>query len=147
MLHDGKGIVWLDGDVLRHGLNVDLSFSQKDRTENIRRTAEVARLLNASGALVISSLISPNAAQREVAREIIGPDRFIEVYVKASLDACESRDPHGLYARARTGDVANFTGVHSAYEPPENPRLILDTEKHSVEQCVEQLLAMLHAFS
>jgi len=147
MLQDGKGIVWLDGDVLRHGLNSDLSFSQKDRSENIRRTAEVARLLNASGALVISSLISPNEAQRELAREIIGPTGFVEVYVKASLDLCESRDPHGLYARARAGDVANFTGVHSAYEAPQNPRLILDTEKHSVDECVEQLLAVLRTIS
>jgi bifunctional enzyme CysN/CysC len=147
LMSSGTGIVWLDGDALRSGLNADLGFSRRDRSEHIRRTAEVAKLLNASGALVVCSLISPGADQRALARQIVGEDSFYEVYVNASLAACEKRDPHGLYARARSGDLAQFTGVDSAYEPPLSPHIVLDTENNSVERCVQQLLDFLRALS
>lgn len=143
MLSVGTSLVWLDGDVLRSGLNSDLGFSRRDRTENIRRTAEVARLLNAQGATVVCSLISPLREQRELAKSIIGNNAFYEVYIKASVSACEARDPHGLYQRARSGDVAEFTGVDALYEPPESPHLTLDTENSSVEQCLQEILAFL----
>jgi bifunctional enzyme CysN/CysC len=147
LMSAGTGVFWLDGDVLRSGVNADLGFSQRDRTEHIRRTAEVAKLLNASGALVVCSLISPSVDQRAMARQIIGDDAFCEVYVSASLSVCESRDPHGLYARARSGDVAEFTGIDAAYEPPQTPHLTLDTENDDVEQCTQKLVAFLQEFS
>jgi bifunctional enzyme CysN/CysC len=143
----GGVVVWLDGDSLRSGVNADLGFSRRDRTEHIRRTAELAKLLNASGVLVVCSLISPFADQRAMAREIIGEDSFVEVHVKASLAVCEERDPHGLYARARAGDVAEFTGVDASYEPPLTPRITLDTEKSSIDQCAEQLLSVVRTWS
>ncbi len=147
LMSSGAGVVWLDGDTLRSGLNADLGFSRRDRSEHIRRTAEVAKLLNASGALVVCSLISPGTEQRALARQIIGEDSFYEVYVNASLAVCESRDPHGLYARARSGDLAEFTGIASAYEPPQSPHLVLDTENCAVERCVEQVLEFLQSLS
>lgn len=147
VLAQGSGVVWLDGEVLRSGLNVDLGFSRRDRTEHIRRTAEVARLLNSAGALVVCSLISPRIDQRAMAREIVGAQAFYEVYVKAPLEVCEARDPHGLYARARSGDVAEFTGIDSEYEPPQTPHLVLDTESGDVERCVQQVLDLLQALS
>jgi bifunctional enzyme CysN/CysC len=143
VVESGGGIVWLDGDTLRSGLNSDLGFSKQDRTENIRRTAEIAKLLNNSGILVVCSLISPGADQRALARAIVGKDAFFEVYVRASLAACEARDPHGLYARARSGDVAEFTGIDAGYEPPTDPKLVLDTEQMSLAECTEQLLSMI----
>ena len=143
MLSTGTSMVWLEGDVLRSGLNVDLGFSRRDRTENIRRTAEVAKLLNAAGALVVCSLISPLAEQRALAQAVVGEGAFYEVYVKASVAICEARDPHGLYQRARSGDVAEFTGVDATYEPPIEPHLTLDTEIHSIEECLQKLLAFL----
>ncbi len=139
----GGGIVWLDGDSLRSGVNADLGFSRRDRTEHIRRTAEMAKLLNTSGILVVCSLISPFQEQRELARQIIGADSFIEVYVKASLEVCEERDPHGLYARARAGDLAQFTGIDASYEAPLEPDLILDTERSTVQECSSALLSLL----
>jgi bifunctional enzyme CysN/CysC len=141
----GGVVVWLDGDSLRTGLSSDLGFSPEDRAEHIRRTAQVAKLLNASGILVICSLITPANDQRALAREIIGAGSFVEVYVKASLSVCEARDPHGLYAKARAGSVQQFTGVGSAYETPSEPDIILDTEKLSVGECVAVLLEEMRA--
>jgi bifunctional enzyme CysN/CysC len=143
----GGVVVWLDGDSLRSGVNADLGFSRRERTEHIRRTAEFAKLLNSSGVFVICSLISPFADQRALARQIIGENAFIEVYVKASLAVCEERDPHGLYARARAGHVPEFTGVDASYEAPLSPRLTLDTEGLSVDQCSQHLLSLLRSWS
>ena len=140
-------VVWLDGDTVRRGLNLDLGFTRRDRTENIRRTAEVAKLLNDSGICVICSLISPLREQRALAREIIGPEGFIEVLVQASLGTCEARDPHGLYSRARAGLVPEFTGVDGEYEAPESPDVVLDTENFNIESCVDKLVALLSSRS
>lgn len=141
----GELIVWLDGDTLRAGVSADLGFSRRERTEHIRRTAEIAKLLNASGISVVCSLISPFLDQRQLALDVIGRERFFEVYVRASLETCESRDPHGLYARARAGDVAEFTGIDSAYEEPRQPDIVLDTEKGDVEACASQLFELLQS--
>lgn len=130
----------LDGDVVRHGLNRDLGFSVDDRKENIRRIAEVAKILNDVNVLVIAAFIAPLRTYREMAREIVGDNRFIEVHVSTSVEVCERRDPKGLYAKARAGLISDFTGVSSVYEPPRSAALVLDTEKLSLEQCVELLL-------
>jgi adenylylsulfate kinase len=124
---DRRPCAVLDGDNLRHRLNRDLGFSEADRFENVRRAAEVARLMNDVGLIVIASLISPYRDDRAAARHIIGDERFVEVYVSTSLNVCESRDPKGLYRKARRGEIVDFTGVSSPYEPPSAPRLALDT--------------------
>ncbi len=141
-LHTARRHVYvLDGDNLRFGLNRDLSFSNADRSENIRRIAEVARLLNDAGTIVLVPVISPFRDDRENARRIIGADRFCEIHVATPLEVCEGRDAKGLYRRARAGEIEEFTGISSPYEPPERPFLRLDTTGRSVEECVEELLA------
>jgi adenylylsulfate kinase len=130
----------LDGDNVRHGLNSDLGFSREDRTENIRRIAEVAGLLADSGIIAISACISPFAADRAHARAVAGEGRFVEVYVKASLAACEKRDPKQLYSKARAGHIPEFTGISSPYEVPENPDLVVDTEALDVGGCASAVL-------
>ncbi len=132
----------LDGDNLRHGLNRDLGFSQEDRTENIRRVAEVAGLMNDAGLVVITAFISPYREQRERARRIIGEGQFIEAFVDSSLELCESRDPKGLYRKARCGEIPCFTGVSDPYEPPLSPELTVSTNC-SVEHSSRQILAHL----
>ncbi|MGV2288501.1 adenylyl-sulfate kinase [Trinickia sp. YCB016] len=126
---EGRPCAVLDGDHLRYGLNRDLGFSDEDRRENVRRTAEVARLMNDAGLIVIASLISPNRGDRSAARQIVGEDRFIEVYVSTPIAVCEARDPKGLYRKARQGEIRDFTGVSSPYEPPLAPSLIVDTAR------------------
>lgn len=128
---EGYAVYRLDGDNLRGGLNRDLGFSDSDRSENIRRAAEVAALLNDAGVSVICSFISPFEADRSRAKEIIGAEHFLEVYINASLEACEQRDPHGLYAKARRGEIRQFTGVSSPYEPPASAWATVHTEKIS----------------
>ena len=123
----------LDGDNLRFGLNKDLGFQQRDRDENIRRVAETAKLFNDSGLITICSFISPSAGQREQAKKIIGAENFIEVYVKSSLATCEQRDPKGLYKKARSGEIQNFTGITAPYDIPTNPKIIIDTEQNDLE--------------
>ncbi|MDD4297430.1 MAG: adenylyl-sulfate kinase [Ruminiclostridium sp.] len=135
----GKSVYRLDGDNIRFGLNSDLGFSETDRFENIRRIAEVCALFQDAGLIVIASFISPLSCMRQIAREKAG-NNFVEVYVKASVEACAKRDPKGLYEKALKGDIENFTGVSAPYEEPENPELILDTEKDSIEDCVKQLI-------
>ncbi|WP_206955648.1 adenylyl-sulfate kinase [Trinickia acidisoli] len=130
--------VVLDGDVLRTGLNAGLGFSSADRRENIRRTAEVASLFKAEGFVVICALISPAAAQRKLARAIVG-ERFFEVHVSSDLSVCEARDPKGLYAKARSGTLAEFTGVSSPYEVPTAPDLALDTRHSSIAESLDEL--------
>ncbi len=119
----------LDGDNLRCGLNRDLGFSERDRRENVRRAAEVARTMNDVGLTVITSFVSPLREDRAAAREIVGNTRFVEVYVSTSLQVCESRDPKGLYRKARQGELTNFTGVSAPYEPPLEPALAIDTAR------------------
>jgi adenylylsulfate kinase len=129
----------LDGDNVRMGLNKDLGFSDNDRKENIRRIAEVANLFSDSGTLTLTAFISPFIEDRKIARDIIG-DNFIEVWVKADLDTCEVRDPKGLYKKARLGEIKNFTGIDSPYESPENPELIIETDKLDIEQSIEIII-------
>ena len=130
----------LDGDNIRHGLNQDLGFSKEERVENIRRIGEVAALFADAGLIVITAFISPFRADRALVRALVPEGEFFEVYVRASLEACERRDPKGLYAKARAGVIRDFTGIDSPYEPPERPELVLDTERDSVEINVERLL-------
>lgn len=142
VINSEKGIpvYRLDGDSLRMGLNNDLGFSEKDRLENVRRTAEVAMLFANAGFIVIVSLITPLQSMRTLARKIIGNDRFIDIYVKASLESCESRDPKGLYKKARKGDIEEFTGIDSPFDEVLDASLIIDTEKCSIENSVEQII-------
>jgi adenylyl-sulfate kinase len=133
----------LDGDVLRRGLNRDLGFTDADRSENIRRTAEVARLMVDAGLIVIVSLISPFRVDRAFARSCFAPDRFCEVFVDAPLAVCEQRDPKGLYAKARRGELARMTGIDSPYESPEQPELHLRTDTDNALECGEQVLSWL----
>lgn len=130
----------LDGDNVRHGLNRDLGFSPEDRTENIRRISEVAKLMMDAGSIVMTAFISPYRADRDGAREIAPADSFIEVFCKCSLEECERRDPKGLYKKARAGKIPEFTGISAPYEEPENPELTLETDKFSIEECVRQVL-------
>ena len=139
-LHEaGRHVYVLDGDNLRFGLNRDLAFSKADRSENIRRVAEVARLFNDAGTIAVVPVISPFREDRERARTIIGADRFVEVYLSTSLAVCEARDVKGLYRKARAGELSEFTGISSPYEPPEVPSLVLDTAVQELLGCVEQL--------
>lgn len=133
----------LDGDNLRHGLNRDLGFTEIDRVENIRRASEVAALIADTGAICICALISPFSADRELARSTMEPGRFFEIHVDAPLEIAEQRDPKGLYKRARSGDIANFTGIDSPYEPPTNPDLRIDTTTTDVENAVALIVHLL----
>lgn len=140
VLHgDGRMTVILDGDNLRTGLNSNLGFSDDDRTENVRRVAETAKLLAGQGIIVFVSVITPLRKHRAAAKEIIGPD-FHEIYVKADFETCARRDPKGLYAKAQEGKIGQFTGKDSGFEEPENPALVLDTEARSADQCAADLL-------
>jgi adenylylsulfate kinase len=135
----------LDGDNVRHGLNKNLGFSPADRTENIRRIAEVAKLFTDCGVLVLTSFISPYRSDRDAARALFAEGDFVEVFVDASLATCEARDPKGLYKKARAGEIPEFTGISAPYEPPERPELVLDTAALSVEASVAALLRHLEA--
>ena len=143
LIEAGHACFVLDGDNIRHGLNRDLGFSPSDRQENIRRIAEVAKLFNDAGLFVITAFISPYREDRGAAREIIGTDRFVEVYLNASLDVCERRDPKGLYAKARAGQIAEFTGVSAPYEPPLAPDVTIDTGTSSLGESVVTLFDFL----
>lgn len=133
----------LDGDNVRHGLNNDLGFGEADRKENIRRIGEVSKLFVESGQIVLTAFISPYRADRQIVRDLMGEGEFLEVYVKCSVETCEKRDPKGLYKKARNAEIPNFTGISAPYEEPNHPEVMLDTEQHSIEQCVEQLTAIL----
>jgi len=143
-LHDrGKLTYILDGDNIRHGLNRNLGFSPEDRTENIRRIGEVAKLFTDAGAIVFTSFISPYRADRDQVREIMGEGDFVEVYVAASLDVCEDRDVKGLYKKARAGEIPEFTGISAPYEEPLRPELVIDTGGQTVDQSVAALVEYL----
>ena len=132
----------LDGDNIRHGLNKNLGFSPEDRTENIRRIGEVAKLFNDAGVITATAFISPYRADRDEARKISG-DSFIEIYTKCSLEKAEERDPKGLYKKARAGEIKEFTGISAPYEEPENAELVVDTTQADIETCVNQVLDFL----
>lgn len=141
---EGKHTYLLDGDILRHGLCSDLNFSAEARRENIRRAGEVAALFADAGVIVIAAFISPFRADRERVRQCLPAGRFIEVFVNAPLAVCEQRDVKGLYARARAGQLKEFTGVSAPYEPPENPEIDLHTDLLTPPQAVAQILSYLH---
>ena len=133
----------LDGDNVRAGINRDLGFGPDDRRENIRRVAEVAKLMNEAGLVVVTAFISPYRADRDMARSIVGAERFIEVHLDAPLEVCEGRDPKGLYKKARSGEIAEFTGISAPYEPPPKADIVLNTARESVSESVDRLLGML----
>ena len=135
----------LDGDNVRHGLNSNLDFSEAGRTENIRRISEVSKLMLESGSIVMTAFISPINKDRSEARKLISNDDFIEIYCKASLETCETRDVKGLYKRARAGEIKNYTGIDSPYEVPENPELIIDTDNQSLDASVSTILKFLES--
>jgi adenylylsulfate kinase len=130
----------LDGDNVRLGLNNDLGFSSKDRTENIRRIAEVARLFNEAGIIVLSAFISPLASDRAQARKLISPENFIEIFINCPLHVCEKRDVKGLYAKARKGLIPNFTGIDAPFENPKQPNLTISTEAEAPAASLKKLL-------
>ena len=130
----------LDGDNVRHGLCNDLGFSDQDREENIRRVGEVCKLFADAGLIVMSAFISPFTSDRRMVRKLFPAGEFIEVFMDTPLETCESRDPKGLYQKARAGQITHFTGIDSPYEVPAHPEIRLDTSRHSVEECVESLI-------
>ena len=138
--HQNKHSVILDGDNTRLGINHDLGFTNADRTENNRRVAEIAKLFMESGNIVICSFISPFQNDRDLSKQIIGNENYVEVFVDCSLEACENRDVKGMYKQARKGELESFTGISSPYEIPTNPQLILQTEELNLQQCADLLL-------
>ena len=133
----------LDGDNVRHGLCGDLSFSIEDRTENIRRIAEVAKLMMEAGVITLTAFISPFRAEREKARLIFPHGEFLEIYCRAPIEICEQRDVKGLYAKARKGEIKDFTGISSPYEEPSNPELVVDTGTDKLENCTARVIELL----
>ncbi len=136
----------LDGDNIRSGINNNLGFSTEDRTENIRRIAEVAKLYLDSGVICINSFISPTKPIRDLAKSIIGADDFIEIYINAPLEVCEARDVKGLYKKARSGTIKGFTGIDAPYEAPQNPALEIRTDQTSIEEATQQILTYIKPF-
>lgn len=144
LLHEqGKHSFVLDGDNIRMGLNKNLGFSAEDRAENIRRIGEVAKLFAYSGTLTLTAFISPYKADRDKVRAMLQPGEFIEIYVNASLDTCEKRDPKGLYKKARAGELKNFTGIDDPYEAPEAPELTLDSDGKGIDELAGEVVAYL----
>jgi bifunctional enzyme CysN/CysC len=139
----GRHTFLLDGDNVRHGLNRDLGFTEADRIENIRRVGEVARLMADAGLIVLTAFISPFRAERHMVRRMIPEGEFFEIFVDTPLAEAEKRDAKGLYAKARAGEIKNFTGIDSPYEEPEAPELVVDTEEHSAEECAALVVAKL----
>jgi bifunctional enzyme CysN/CysC len=140
----GKHTFVLDGDNVRHGLNRDLGFTEADRVENIRRVAEVSKLFVEAGLITLVAFISPFRAEREMARGLVGPGEFIEIFVNTPLETCEQRDPKGLYKKARRGELQNFTGLDSPYEPPENPELTLNARTESAGDLADRVVDFMH---
>lgn len=144
ILHQlGKRSYVLDGDNIRMGLNKNLGFSAEDRAENIRRIGEVAKLFAHSGTITITAFISPYRADRDAVRALMGPGEFIEVYVNASLETCEARDPKGLYKKARAGEIKGFTGISDPYEAPNAPELTLDADSKGIDELAQEVVAYL----
>lgn len=143
LFDEGHLVYRLDGDNIRHGLNNDLGFEEKDRQENIRRVGEVAKLFSDAGLIVITSFISPYRRDRDVARNLFEKNDFFEIYISCPLEVCEARDPKGMYQKARAGKIQHFTGIHDPYEAPEYPDLILETQKNSISESLEKLFFFL----
>ena len=137
----------LDGDNVRHGLTSNLDFSNEDRKENIRRIGEVTKLMMEAGLIILTAFISPFREDRIAVRNLISDGDFIEIYCKASLETCEARDLKGLYKRARLGEIKNYTGINSPYEIPDNPELIIDIDKESLEESVSKIVSFLQTKS
>jgi adenylylsulfate kinase len=143
LLEQGRVVYVLDGDNIRFGLNKDLGFSPADRTENIRRIGEVAKLFADASAITLTAFISPYREDRDKVRAILPEDTFIEAWVNASVEVCEERDPKGLYKKARAGQIPEFTGISAPYEAPASPELELRTAEHDLEACAHQVIAYL----
>jgi adenylylsulfate kinase len=143
LVAQGKHTYLLDGDNVRHGLCGDLSFSDKDRVENIRRISEVAKLFVDSGTLVITAFISPFKADRDYCREILDDKEFVEIFIDTPLEVCEARDPKGLYKKARSGDIPHFTGIDSEYQAPVNPEITVNFQDEDAVATAERLYALL----
>ena len=143
LFNKGCKTLVLDGDNVRHGLNSNLDFSDDDRKENIRRIGEVAKLMLESGLIIMTAFISPFREDRAAVRNLISNSDFIEIYCKAGLETCEARDVKGLYKRARAGEIKNYTGIDSPYEAPENPELIIDTDKETLDESVSKIYSFL----
>jgi len=139
----GRLVYLLDGDNIRHGMNANLGFSPEDRTENIRRIGEVAKLFTDAGLICLTAFVSPYRADRDKVRELLAPGDFVEVYVEASLETCEARDTKGLYAKARAGEIPEFTGISAPYEAPEKAELVLDTNGKTIEESARELVEYL----
>ncbi len=139
----GIHTIVLDGDNIRMGLNKNLGFSAEDRAENIRRIGEVAKLFATSGTIVGTAFISPYKADRDKVRAILAPGEYVEIYVNASLETCEKRDPKGLYKKARAGELKNFTGIDDPYEAPEKPELVLDSDNKGIAELAQEVVAYL----
>lgn len=140
--HDKRTYV-LDGDNIRHGLNKDLSFTPEDRKENIRRIGEVTKLFVDVGIIIFTAFISPYKKDREAVRQLFKKGEFIEVYVKCPLEECERRDPKGWYRKAKMGEIPNYTGISAPYEAPENPELVLRTDRNDINRCVDEVISYL----
>lgn len=143
LFNEGKQTYRLDGDNVRHGLNKNLGFSPEDHTENIRRIGEVAKLMVDAGSITVTAFISPYKQDRDNVRAILEDGEFIEVYTKCSVEECEKRDPKGLYKKARSGEIPEFTGISAPYEAPDHPEIILDTEHESIDQSVDRVIQYL----
>ena len=141
LTEQGKHTYLLDGDNVRHGLNKNLGMSDQDRTENIRRVSEVAKLMVDAGLVVITAFISPFRDDRDAARALFEDGEFVEVFADAPLEECEKRDPKGLYKKARAGEIKEFTGIDSPYEAPANAEVVINTAEHDIGECVRQLIA------
>ena len=141
----GRTSYVLDGDNVRHGLCRDLGFTEQDRVENIRRIGELAKLFLDAGIITLAAFISPYAADRQNVRELVGPENFIEIYCRCPVEVCEARDPKGNYAKARSGIIANFTGISAPYQAPSNPALTVDTDRTGIEEsAMAAVLTLLH---
>lgn len=143
LMEQGHLCYILDGDNVRHGLNRDLGFSMEDRKENIRRIAEVAALMNEAGVIVVTAFISPYRSDRAAARDVIGEESFVEVFVDTPIEVCEQRDPKGLYKKARSGEIQQFTGVSDAYEAPANPQIAIPTQELDPGQASSTIIVQL----
>ncbi|MCA9088879.1 MAG: adenylyl-sulfate kinase [Planctomycetaceae bacterium] len=141
----GKHTYLLDGDNIRMGLNKNLGFSPEDRTENIRRIGEVAKLFSDAGLITSTAFISPYKADRDLVRAMLPEGEFVEILVEASLETCEERDPKGLYKKARAGEIKGFTGIDAPYEAPEKPELVLDSNSKGIDELADEVIAFLEA--
>ena len=143
LFEQGRAVSVLYGQNMRQGLSRDLGFTADDRSENLRRSAEVARIVNDNGLICIAAFVAPHESVRQKARQVIGPDRFIEVYLSAPVEVCKQRDPNGVYKLAEAGKLAQFPGISAAFEPPQRPDLILPTHEIAVEESVHLIMSLL----